>query len=152
MEKYCELQKGEYIISTNKEKIDIDVVHTFLSKDSYWAENIPKDIVERAIKNSLCFGIYYKEIQVGFARAVTDKATFMYLADVFILHAHRGKGLSKWLMQTIHAHPELQGLRRMMLTTKDAHGLYAQFGWQPLNDDLAKRIMLINRPGMYMEV
>ena len=152
MEKYCELQKGEYIISTNKEKIDIDVVHTFLSKDSYWAENIPKDIVERAIKNSLCFGIYYKETQVGFARAVTDKATFMYLADVFILHAHRGKGLSKWLMQTIHAHPELQGLRRMMLTTKDAHGLYAQFGWQPLNDDLAKRIMLINRPGMYMEV
>ena len=152
MEKYCELQKGEYIISTNKEKIDIDVVHTFLSKDSYWAENIPKDIVERAIKNSLCFGIYYKETQVGFARAVTDKATFMYLADVFILHAHRSKGLSKWLMQTIHAHPELQGLRRMMLTTKDAHGLYAQFGWQPLNDDLAKRIMLINRPGMYIEV
>ena len=152
MEKYCELQKGEYIISTNKEKIDIDVVHTFLSKDSYWAENIPKDIVERAIKNSLCFGIYYKEIQVGFARAVTDKATFMYLADVFVLPAHRGKGLSKWLLQTIHAHPELQGLRRMMLTTKDAHGLYAQFGWQPLNDDLAKRIMLINRPGMYIEV
>ena len=152
MGKNYELQKGEYIISTNKEKIDIDVVHTFLSKDSYWAENIPKDIIERAIKNSLCFGIYYKEIQVGFARAVTDKATFMYLADVFILHAHRGKGLSKWLMQTIHAHPELQGLRRMMLTTKDAHGLYAQFGWQPLNDDLAKRIMLINRPGMYMEV
>ena len=152
MEKYCELQKGKYIISTNKEKIDIDVVHTFLSKDSYWAENIPKDIVERAIKNSLCFGIYYKEIQVGFARAVTDKATFMYLADVFVLPAHRGKGLSKWLLQTIHAHPELQGLRRMMLTTKDAHGLYAQFGWQPLNDDLAKRIMLINRPGMYIEV
>ena len=152
MEKNYELQNGNYTISTNKEKIDIDVVHKFLSKDSYWAENIPKDIVERAIKNSLCFGIYYKETQVGFARAVTDKATFMYLADVFILHAHRGKGLSKWLMQTIHAHPELQGLRRMMLTTKDAHGLYAQFGWQPLNDDLAKRIMLINRPGLYMQV
>ena len=152
MKKNDALQNDDYIISTNKEKINVDVVHQYLSKDSYWALNIPKNIVEKAIANSLCFGIYYKKVQIGFARAITDKATFMYLADVFILPAHRGKGLSKWLMQTIHAHPHLQGLRRMMLTTKDAHNLYAQFGWKELNDDLAKRIMLINRPGMYKEV
>ena len=149
MEKEYELINGDYIISTDKTKIDIDAVHNFLSKESYWAPNIPKHIVEKAIAHSICFGVYNGNTLVGFARAITDTATFAYLADVFIVPQHRGKGLSKWLMQAIHAHPQLQGLRRMMLTTKDAHGLYAQFNWLPLNEDLSKRIMLINKPDIY---
>lgn len=153
MEKNYEWIKNDFIISTDKTKINVDVVHAFLSKDSYWAESIPKRIVVKAIENSVCFGIYNnKSEQIGFARAVTDKATFAYVADVFVLPAYRGKGLSKWLMQCIHGHPELQNLRRWMLTTKDAHGLYAQSGWQHLNEDMAFRTMIINRPGMYKEM
>jgi GNAT superfamily N-acetyltransferase len=123
--------RGEYNISTDRQRIDIAVVHAFLTQ-SYWSPGIPREVVERAIANSLCFGVYLGTQQAGFARVVTDKATFAYLADVFILESHRSKGLSKWLMEFITGHEELQGLRRFLLATKDAHGLYAQFGFEAL--------------------
>lgn len=144
-----EIEKNGYLISTDPARLDIAVIHQYLSKESYWAQNIPKEVVQRSIDHSLCFGIYYKEQQVGFARLVTDRATFAYLADVFILPGHRGKGLSKWLMETIHAHPDVQGLRRWLLGTRDAHGLYAQFGWTPLPEELAARFMQLHNPDVY---
>jgi len=123
-----------YEISTDKRRLDFAVIHGFIGS-SYWAANIPEVVMARAIENSLCFGVYTAEgQQVGFARVISDKATFAYLADVFILQAHRGQGLSKRLMQTIVAHPELQGLRRMVLATRDAHGLYAQFGFTAIEN------------------
>lgn len=143
--------KGDYLISTDPSLIQINVVHHYLSTKSYWAESIPLLTVEKAIQNALCFGVYHKANQIGFARIISDKATFAYLADVFILPAEQNKGLGKWLMQVIHQHPELQGLRRWLLTTKDAHGLYQQFGWQPINDDLRNRLMTINKPNIYKE-
>lgn len=138
--------KDDFTISTDKEKIDLDYVHNFLSK-TYWAENIPKETVERSINGSLCFGIYEGEKQIGFARVVTDEATFAYLCDVFIDEAYRGKRLSKWLMQTIVDYPGLQGLRRFMLATKDAHGLYQQFGFVPLT--FVDRWMHVHKPNVY---
>lgn len=124
-----EIAWNEYSISTDKEKLDIRRIHKYLSDQSYWAQNIPLNVVKRSIENSLCFGIYKDDKQIGFARVVSDFATFAYLADVFIVKAYRGKGLSKKLMEAIHAHPDLQGLRTWLLQTKDAHGLYKQFGW-----------------------
>jgi GNAT superfamily N-acetyltransferase len=123
----------EYYISTEKTTIQFEVVYDFLST-SYWSLNIPRATVQKAIENSVCFSVFYKEEQIGFARVITDKASFGYIADVFILTAHRGKGLSKWLMQTILDHEELQGFRSWMLATKDAHGLYEQFGFKLTND------------------
>ncbi len=123
-----EWRKDDYILSTDKAKIDVNAVHQFLTH-SYWAEGIPMDLVKRSIENSLCFGMYYQQKQIGFARVISDFATFAYLADVFITPEERGKGLSKWLMQTIIDHPYLQGLRIFTLATKDAHELYAQFGF-----------------------
>jgi len=149
MSNHYEATKGDYIISTNPAKLDVDAIHHYLSQESYWAAGIPKPVVEKSVNNSLCFGLYYKDAQVGFARLVTDKATFAYLADVFVITAHRGKGLSKWLMQTIHAHPELQNLRRWWLGTKDAHSLYEQFGWTRITDDVAKRFMQKHNPDVY---
>lgn len=140
-----------FLISTNKKLLDIKIIQAYLSERSYWAQGIPIEIVQRSIKHSVCFGLYKEQQQIGFARLITDEATFAYLADVFILESHRGQGLSKWLMQCIHEYPQTKGLRRWLLTTKDAHGLYAQFGWQLLNDDMAARIMLINNPGMYLK-
>jgi len=139
-----------YLISTNPEKLDIPLIHQYLSEESYWAKNVPIEIVERSIANSFCFGMYNESGQIGFARLVTDKATFAYLADVFILPEHRGKGLSKWLMKTIHAHPDVKGLRRWMLGTRDAHGLYAQFGWVPLPEDVVPRFMQLHNPDVYV--
>lgn len=124
----------EYIISDDKKKLDLDVVHRFLSEEAYWCKNIPIEIVKRSIDNSLCFGVYQGSNQVGFARVITDMATFGYLADVFILPEHRGKGLSKQLVAFIKAYPALQGLRRMMLFTLDAHSLYTQFGFAPVEN------------------
>ncbi|GAB2569984.1 GNAT family N-acetyltransferase [Spirosoma areae] len=121
-----------YIISTDKTKLNLAVIQQFLSQESYWSRNIPVDIVQRAIENSVCFGVYQAEDQIGFARVITDYATFGYLADVFILPEHRGQGLSKQLMAFIMSYPPLQGLRRIMLVTQDAHGLYAQFGFKPI--------------------
>ncbi|GAB3712954.1 GNAT family N-acetyltransferase [Spirosoma flavus] len=125
---------NDYSISTDKAKLNLDVIHQFLSQEAYWSQNIPLDVVKRAIENAVCFGVYKDDEQVGFARVVTDFATFGYLADVFILPEHRGKGLSKQLMSFIMAYPPLQGLRRIMLVTKDAHGLYTQFGFKPVDE------------------
>ncbi|UFH55243.1 GNAT family N-acetyltransferase [Spirosoma sp. KNUC1025] len=123
-----------YVISTDKARLDIPTIHQFLSQEAYWSLNIPIEIVQRSIDNSLCFGIYQADNQVGFARVVTDTATFGYLADVFILPEHRGKGLSKQLIAYIMAYPALQGLRRILLVTRDAHGLYEQFGFKPIDN------------------
>ena len=152
MSEHFETRKENYVISTDNSKIDVDTIYQYLNKESYWAKGIPKDVVEKSIRNSLCFGVYFDDEQIGFARLVTDKATFAYLADVFILPVHRGKGVSKFLMQTIHAHPELQNLRRWWLGTKDAHGLYEQFGWTRINDEVAKRFMQKHNPDVYKRV
>jgi len=120
-----------FLISTDPRRIDVVAVHAYLSR-SYWAESIPLELVARSIEGSLPFGIYEQEKQVGFARVISDRATFAYLADVYVLESHQGKGLSKWLMEVIMGHPELQGLRRFLLATRDAHGLYAQYGFTPL--------------------
>lgn len=136
-----EVKKDHYLISTDKKLLDIEVIHSYLAKQSYWAMNIPKEVVEKSILHSLCFGVFSVDKQIGFARLVTDQATFAYLADVFILEDYRGKGLSKWLMHSIHAHPDLQGLRRWVLGTKDAHGLYEQFGWVKFGEEQLQRFM-----------
>jgi GNAT superfamily N-acetyltransferase len=141
-----EWKKHNYLISTDKSKIDIDVVHGFLS-ESYWAKGIPKETVFRSIENSLCFGIYQNEELIGFARVISDFATFAYLGDVFVLPSHRGKGLSKWLMEIIVAHSQLQGLRRFTLATRDAHGLYEQYGFKPFARP--ERWMERHNPGVY---
>ncbi|WP_111639388.1 GNAT family N-acetyltransferase [Marinomonas shanghaiensis] len=122
-----------YRISCDYEEMDFDVIHHYIS-NTYWANNIPKTTLKRALEHSLCFGVFSPEgKQIGFARMISDQATFAYLADVFIDEEHRGKGLSKWLMQTIHDYPALQGLRRILLVTRDAHGLYEQFGYSSLS-------------------
>jgi GNAT superfamily N-acetyltransferase len=140
------IYKNEYSISTDKDLLNVDHIHSFLSQ-TYWAEGIPREIVAKSIEGSMCFGVYHKENQVGFARMITDQATFAYLADVFITPTHRGKGLSKWLVETILSHPELQGLRRILLATRDAHGLYEQFGFTPLT--IPERWMNIHFPNVY---
>jgi GNAT superfamily N-acetyltransferase len=118
-------------ISTNKSLLDPSVIHGFLT-NSYWAKGIPYENVEKRLKNALCFGVYDGENQIGFARVISDYESFAYLADVFILETHRGQGLAKRLMQTVFAHPDLQNLRRIMLATADAHGLYSQYGFKEL--------------------
>ncbi len=123
-----EWRRGEYSISTVKHRLDLAMIHGFLTT-SYWAAGVTMDVVKRSIEHSLVFGVYKSEQQVGFARIITDYATFAYLGDVFILESFRGQGLSKWLMEVIVAHPELQGLRRWMLLTRDAHGLYRKVGF-----------------------
>jgi GNAT superfamily N-acetyltransferase len=142
------LQQGEYTISTDPARLDLAAVHAYLTQ-SYWSPGIPREVVERAAANSLCFGLLHGGAQVGYARVVTDRATFAYLCDVYVLEAHRGQGLSKWLMQVIGEHPNLQGLRRFMLGTQDAHGLYAQFGFTPLANPA--RMMEILRPDVYRQ-
>jgi GNAT superfamily N-acetyltransferase len=132
---------GDYTISTDKGKLQVAVIHQYLSAESYWAKNIPLAVVQKSIDNSFCFGMYVKGEQIGFARVVTDHATFAYLADVFILEAHRGKGLSKQLMTFIFSHPDLQDLRRFCLGTRDAHSLYTRFGFK-----------LIQKPEFWMEI
>ena len=121
-----------FTISTDKSRLDVDLIHRFLSEESYWARNIPRDLVERSIERSLTFGAFDGERQIGFARVVTDYAVFAYVGDVFVLPEYRGRGASKLLMQAIRTHPELQRLRRWHLLTSDAHGLYRQFGFQEL--------------------
>ena len=137
----------EYEISTDTHRLNVEVIHKFLAEDSYWSPGISRSIVERAIKNSLCFGVYHHAAQVGFARVVTDKSTFALLADLFILKAHRGKGLSKWLMRRVVGHEDLQGLRRLLLLTSDAHGLYRQFGFEQLANP--SRFMEVARQDFY---
>ncbi len=130
----CSLLKNNtnFVISTDKNELQINVIHKFLSEDSYWAKERSLEKTKIAIENSLCFGVYCEGKQIGFARVVSDFATFAYLGDVFILKEFRGKGLSKWLMEVIISHEDLQDLRRWVLATKDAHGLYAQFEFSGL--------------------
>jgi GNAT superfamily N-acetyltransferase len=131
--------KNGYRISTDPSELDLGVVHGYL-EGSYWAAGIPEDVVRRSIEGSLCFGVYKDAEQVGFARVITDRATFAYLADVFVLEEHRGQSLGKWLIETILSHPDLQGLRRWMLATRDAHELYRRYGFAELDS-----------PGIFME-
>jgi GNAT superfamily N-acetyltransferase len=133
-------------ISTDPARFDLGLIHGFL-KTAYWCEQIPREVVARSIRHSLCFGVYDGERQVGFARVITDRATYAYLADVFILESHRGRGLSKRLMGAIMEHPELQDLRRWSLLTRDAHGLYQQFGFRPVAQP--ERYMEVVRPDIY---
>lgn len=142
-----EWQQGEFTISTDKSKLSVPYIHEFLSQQSYWAAGIPLETVKQSIEGSLCFGLYHEQQQIGFARVVTDQATFGYLADVFVDTAYRGRGLSKWLMQVILAYPGLQGLRRMMLATRDAHALYRQFGFTGIEHP--ERLMQIVFDNMY---
>ncbi|MFM0286443.1 GNAT family N-acetyltransferase [Paraburkholderia megapolitana] len=137
----------EYEISTDTRRLDVGMIHHFLAEESYWSLGIPRATVERAIQNSLCFGAYRGDEQVGFARVVTDRSTFALLADVFVLKDHRGKGLSKRLMQCVVEHEDLQGLRRLLLLTSDAHGLYKQYGFKELGNPA--RFMEILRADIY---
>jgi GNAT superfamily N-acetyltransferase len=123
--------RNQYSIYTDPAKANAEAIHKYLSQDSYWAENIPFETVVKSLKNSMCFSLYAHESQIGLARIVTDKTTFAYLCDVYVLPEFRGQGLSKWLMQCVKDHPDLQSIRRFMLATKDAHGLYEQFGFKP---------------------
>jgi len=142
-----EVRLDSFLISTDKARIDLAFVHDFLSNSSYWAKNIPLEVVKASIENSVCFGIYEEDQQVGFARVITDKATIAYLGDVFVAETYRGRGLSKWLMASILAHPELQGFRRWLLATADAHTLYAQFGFTPLAR--SARWLELHNPDVY---
>jgi GNAT superfamily N-acetyltransferase len=146
-EAVMEYRRGEFLISTSRERLSLDVIHGFLT-NCYWAKGIPRDVVERSMEHSLCFGIYEDSgTQIGFARVVSDFATVAYLGDVFVLESHRGRGLSKWLMQCIVEHPALQNLRRWILLTRDAHGLYSQFGFTPVK--ASERYMELHRPDVY---
>ncbi len=127
-----EWHKGEYTISDDRGRLDLGVIHRFISEESYWGRGRPLELVRRSVENSHPLGVYRGAEMVGFARVVTDYATFAWVADVFVVEAHRGRGLSKWLMETMLAHPDLQGFRRWVLATKDAHGLYRQFGFREL--------------------
>lgn len=144
----ADYSKGPYSITTDPRKLDVDAIHAFLSR-SFWAEGIPKATVSKALANSLCFGLFDGESQIGLARVVTDRATYAYLCDVYVLESHRGRGLGKWLIETVMAHPELQGLRRFQLVTRDAHGLYRRHGFASPGDP--DRQMEIVRHGMYLE-
>src|SRR5262252_8580702 len=137
---------GPYEITCDPTRLDIGAIHGFLSQ-AYWSAGVPRAVVERAIANSLCFGVFHHGQQVGFARVVTDKATFAYLADVYIVPEHRGKGLSLRLLERVIQHADLQGLRRILLATRDAHALYAKFGFKPLA--APGRIMEIHNPDVY---
>ncbi|SDC13763.1 GNAT family N-acetyltransferase [Pedobacter soli] len=144
-----EISENGFIFSDKKELLDIDAIHHYLSTESYWAKNIPFETVKRSIENSLCFGIYKNQEQVGFARWVTDKATFAWLCDVYIGENYRGQGLSKKLMSFMIFHPDLQGLRRYQLATLDAHGLYEQFGFAAIENP--ERQMGIVIPNIYSD-
>ncbi|MDI9364777.1 MAG: GNAT family N-acetyltransferase [Flavobacterium sp.] len=148
---FYEVTQGEFLISTNPALLDVAAIHQYLSQESYWAQNIPLATVEKSLKHSLCFGMYHGTKLIGFARLITDMTNFAYLCDVFVIVTYRKKGLSKLLMQTIHAHPQLQGLRRWMLATRDAHGLYKQFGWEVLPEDMTKRFMQLHFTNVYLK-
>jgi GNAT superfamily N-acetyltransferase len=142
----AEFRKGDLVISTDRARLDLDVIHGYLTQ-CYWAKGIPREVVARSIENSLCFGVYDGQKQVGFARVISDYATFAYVGDVFVLDSYRGRGLGKWLMTSVMAHPQLQGLRRWTLLTRDAHGLYAQYGFTPLSNP--DRYMELHDPDVY---
>jgi GNAT superfamily N-acetyltransferase len=143
-----EFRKGEFTVSTDPALIELDEVHEFLT-ESYWAKGISREVVARSIENSLCFGLYAQGKQIGFARVISDYATYAYIGDVFVLESFRGRGLGKWLMECIMHHPRLQGLRRWSLITRDAHGLYAQLGFTSL--DKPRNYMELHHPDVYQK-
>lgn len=142
-----EHRRGEFLISTDPARLDLDVIHNFLT-NCYWAQGVPREVVARSNAGSLCFGVYDGNgAQVGFARVISDFATIAYVGDVFVLESHRGRGLSKWLMGCVTQHPALQNLRRWILTTRDAQGLYAQVGFTPVK--FPERYMERHDPKVY---
>ena len=141
--------EGDIEVSTEHDRLDVPLIHEFL-RHTYWSPGIPLEIVERAIGSSLCFGAYHAREQIGFARIISDRASFAYLCDVFVLPSWRGRGVSKFLMQCVLAHPDLQNLRRWMLATADAHGLYAQFGFKAVARP--ERLMEIVEPDVYQRL
>jgi ribosomal protein S18 acetylase RimI-like enzyme len=143
---YTDLTRGPYSVTADGRRIDVDAVHGFLTR-CFWARGISKDLVAKSIAHSLCFGLFDDRAQIGFARVVTDSSTYAYLCDVYVLEQYRGKGLGKWMMEFVMAHPDLQGLRRFQLVTRDAHGLYRRHGFKtPANPE---GYMEIFRSGMY---
>jgi GNAT superfamily N-acetyltransferase len=140
-------RRGDFLISTDPALLDLSVIHDYLTNHSYWALGISRELQQQALDGSLCFGVYENGRQVGLARVVTDRATFAWLCDVFVLEAYRGRGLSKWLMECVVSHPDLQGLRRFILGTRDAHGLYERYGFKPLADPT--RFLEIHVPDAY---
>ena len=140
-------QRDGFEVSDERGRLDIGAIHRYLSRESYWAAGISEALVARAIAHSLCFGLYRGAEQAGFARVVTDRATYAYLCDVYVEAAHRGRGLGKWLVGCVLDHPDLQGLRRMNLMTRDAHDLYRPFGFRAMPD--ASRYLEIHRPNVY---
>lgn len=142
-----EWRRGDFVVSDERSRIDVEAVHAFIAGSSYWAAGIPVSTMARAIEHSLCFGVYRGARQVGFARVVTDRATFGYLCDVFIEESARGDGLGEWLVACVLEHPDLQSLRRLSLMTRDAHELYRRFGFKPMADPT--RYMEIHRPNVY---
>jgi GNAT superfamily N-acetyltransferase len=140
-------RRGDFLISTDPGLLDVPLIHDFLANRSYWAMGRPLEVVRRALENSLCFGLYEQGRQVGLARLVTDRATFGWLCDVFVLEDNRGRGLAKWLIECVLGHPAVQGLRRVLLGTRDAHGLYERYGFTPLADPT--RFMEVFRPDVY---
>jgi GNAT superfamily N-acetyltransferase len=146
-ENIAEHRRGEFLISTDHARLDLNVIHGFLT-NCYWAKGVPREVVARSIEHALCFGVYDGSgAQVAFARVISDFATVAYVGDVFVLDSHRGRGLGKWLMEAITAHPSLQGLRRWILTTRDAHGLYSQVGFTPVK--FPERYMERHDPHVY---
>ncbi|MCA9307648.1 MAG: GNAT family N-acetyltransferase [Phycisphaerales bacterium] len=143
-----ESHRDSYTISTDPDRLDIGAIHAYLTR-SYWSTGIPRETVARAVRNSLCFGLYDDSIgaQIGFSRVITDGATFAYLCDVFVLETHRGVGLGKWMMEVVLEHPSLQGLRRFLLATRDAHSMYEQFGFTPVARP--QNFLNIHRPNIY---
>ena len=141
-----EHHRDGFTVSTDPARLDVDAIHAFLTA-SYWAEGIPRETVERSLRGSLCFGLYEQDVQIGLARVITDGATFAYLCDIYVLAERRGRGLGQWLMECVMAHPDLQGLRRFYLVTRDAHELYRPFGFAEVQDP--GRHMEIARPGLY---
>jgi len=146
-DRIVESRRAEFVISTDRTRLDLDAIHGFLT-NCYWAKGIPREVVARSIEQSLCFGVYDGSgAQVAFARVISDFATIAYVGDVFVLDTHRGRGLGKWLMESITRHPALQNLRRWILTTRDAHGLYAQVGFTPVQSP--ERFMELHQPDVY---
>jgi GNAT superfamily N-acetyltransferase len=142
-----EHRRDQFLVSTESARLDLDMIHGFLT-NCYWAKGVPREVVERSVEHALCFGVYDGSgAQVGFARVISDFATIAYVGDVFVLDTHRGRGLGKWLMECITQHPALQGLRRWILTTRDAHGLYAQVGFAPVKSP--ERYMELHDPHVY---
>lgn len=139
--------RADYTISTDYSKLDLPFIHGFLSREAYWSKNIPYEVVQTAARNSLNFGVYHKNRQIGYARVITDYATIAYLGDVFVIQEFRGQGISKWMLENVMKHPSLQGLRRWILLTSDAHELYKKYGWTEIASP--EKWMEKHDPGAY---